>query len=263
MEVVYKFRDWGNKYHKKILTDNEIYLAPPNKINDPFDCRINENFSLLSEKEFEQYIDDQINLLNLKNLDSVRIKIKNRYTNQDKLKKEYNVHCKNIGVFSCCHDTKEDKGWQNILLWSHYSNEHKGFCVVFWKEKLFKYLTIHGEVKYGKYPKLKPLAPVEKNKKKIIKNFIALLSTKEKRWKYEHEYRYIKINTKNNSETGFHKEERIIKLSNDCFVGVFLGLNIPKNHEKEILVLCRQKNITVFKTKMNPFDFTLTNEQII
>lgn len=262
MDIVYKFRDWSNKNHQKILTNNMIYLAPPNKINDPFDCHINENFSLLSEKEFERYIDDQISYFQLMNSDKVRERIKNKYTTQEKLQNDYVVNCKNIGIFSCCQDSKTEKAWQNILLWSHYSNEHKGFCVAFWKQELFKYFTTQGKIKYGNYPKLKPYVPIKKNKKKIVKNLITLISTKEKRWQYEREYRFIKINTDISSEIGLTKENRIINVSNDCFAGVFLGANISPRHEREIFVLCNQKKIPVFKIIPKPFDFSLTNERI-
>lgn len=267
MKVVYKFRDWKNKYHRKILTENEIYLAPPNKINDPFDCRINEDFSLLSEKEIEQYVDDQLCFYNLDNTPTNRNKIKKKYINPENLtknnKKTYKEQCKNIGIFSCCQDINGCMGWENILLWSHYSNEHKGFCVVFWKEKLNDYINTHGDIKYRNYPKLKPLAPIEKNRKKIIKNYKTLLSTKEKRWKYENEYRYIKIYTKNkNYSTGFENKDRIINLSDDCIAGVFLGVHIHPKHKKEILILCNQKGIPLFQTSMNQFDFTLRKERI-
>ena len=40
---------------KSIIQDNILYLASPKDFNDPFDCRINSNFSLLSPEEGEEY----------------------------------------------------------------------------------------------------------------------------------------------------------------------------------------------------------------
>jgi hypothetical protein len=48
-QVVYKYRDWNNPFHKNILLHNEIYLASPKDFNDPFDCRIPMNFQNMSE----------------------------------------------------------------------------------------------------------------------------------------------------------------------------------------------------------------------
>ena len=50
-KIVYKYRDWSNPFHKRILLGNEIYLTPPNKFNDPFDCRINQNFYQMTTAE--------------------------------------------------------------------------------------------------------------------------------------------------------------------------------------------------------------------
>ena len=38
-KTVYKYRDWKNEYHRKILLHQEIYIPSPSKFNDPFDCR--------------------------------------------------------------------------------------------------------------------------------------------------------------------------------------------------------------------------------
>ena len=38
--ILYKYRDWGNPYNKKLLTDNEVYFASPREFNDPLDCAI-------------------------------------------------------------------------------------------------------------------------------------------------------------------------------------------------------------------------------
>ena len=58
LKIVYKYRDWKNPFHKKILQENEIYLAAPKDFNDQFDCRISSNFSLLTPKEQNDYIND-------------------------------------------------------------------------------------------------------------------------------------------------------------------------------------------------------------
>ena len=56
--IIYKYRDWKDEYHKNILLKNQIYLASPKDLNDPFDCRINANFTLLTPKEEDSYIND-------------------------------------------------------------------------------------------------------------------------------------------------------------------------------------------------------------
>ena len=38
--ILYKYRDWSNIYHKKIITENQIFLSSQNGFNDPFDATI-------------------------------------------------------------------------------------------------------------------------------------------------------------------------------------------------------------------------------
>src|SRR5688572_1849281 len=38
-QIVYKFRTWEEGNHKKIITNNELWLSHPFKLNDPFDVR--------------------------------------------------------------------------------------------------------------------------------------------------------------------------------------------------------------------------------
>ena len=57
-EKIFKYRDWTNSFHQKILTENEVFMSSPKLFNDPFDCRITTNFSLLDTSEKKKaYVD--------------------------------------------------------------------------------------------------------------------------------------------------------------------------------------------------------------
>ena len=269
--MLYKFRDWGNKDHKKLLTKNQIFFAQPSSFNDPFDCHIDDNFSILSESEIENYIDEQIDFHDLENTSDVRQEFRHRISNYDFLNKRTNenfkIQDKNFGVFTCNQDTENQIGWQNILMWSHYANSHKGFCIAFDKEKTIKWLKIKnitgGPVNYGKYPEIKPVVPIAANKKKTNRSFVDIVSNKAANWDYEDEYRFVKINIKNNSDIGLSTKDRIEELSADCIVEVTLGLDISSKHEKKIAKECRQRGIPLYKAKKIPFQFGISRVQIL
>ncbi len=42
--IIYKYRNWKDDYHKNLLIKKELFMAPPSWLNDPFDCRIYENY---------------------------------------------------------------------------------------------------------------------------------------------------------------------------------------------------------------------------
>ena len=56
--ILYKYRRWDDLYHKRILENNELYLSSPKHFNDPFDCRIPEDYYLLNNDDLKnQYIE--------------------------------------------------------------------------------------------------------------------------------------------------------------------------------------------------------------
>ena len=43
--LLYKYRDWSCEFHKKIITENEIWFAHPKTLNDDFDIRLPYKFN--------------------------------------------------------------------------------------------------------------------------------------------------------------------------------------------------------------------------
>ena len=143
-EIVYKFRNWKDKNHVNFLALGEIYLASPDEINDPFDCRIPNDISLLNtEDKLARYIDkilfrrysdaerlgEQIKALRNKLIQELR---DNSDQYQARLEALYartgNQH---LGIYST------SLIWDSIQMWSYYSENHSGFCVGLDGERLF------------------------------------------------------------------------------------------------------------------------------
>lgn len=59
-KVLYKYRDWKNRFHRRITKNNEIYFASPKDFNDPFDCRIAPDITLLNEEGIKKLIDKTV-----------------------------------------------------------------------------------------------------------------------------------------------------------------------------------------------------------
>jgi len=38
--ILYKYRDWDNEFHKRIITNQEIYFSSADQLNDPYDCAL-------------------------------------------------------------------------------------------------------------------------------------------------------------------------------------------------------------------------------
>lgn len=192
-KILYKYRDWCNEYHRKVLFDFEIFLASASKFNDPYEGNIpfeydpteltKENIFLKlysiakhnhpdweeSEIHFEAYNAQQKDLINdPDHLNMVRENVKS------------NIEAE-FGIFSLTKDSN------NFLMWSHYANSHKGFCVGFNSQILFDTIECAiGPVTYSnKIPKFCLSEPID-----VFT--VKLLGTKGTFWEYEQEYRIIK-----------------------------------------------------------------------
>jgi hypothetical protein len=266
-EIIYKYRNWTEEYHKDILIKNNLFMASPDYFNDPFDCRIPINYTLLDTPEkIEKYVvsfverHKQLFLSRRIDLQEEINRMTIDYTNNiEQIQSNYekilfagqNQH---YGVLSL------SKRWDSILMWAHYAQNHRGFCVGFWEEKLRESRKFDkgGPVSYNpenEYPQIHPLT--EDNEDKMVDKFKET-HTKAFDWKYEEEYRinklfYPEIPT---------NEDRIITIPDDFFAEITIGLMMPNEHKNEIIELARRKNIRVYQAKRIPFKFVIDREEI-
>lgn len=139
--MLYKFRDWNCTFHKKVLTNQELFFSSMRGFNDPFDSDIRINYEDLSITDQLLLIKRRIEEENLglspfqKVAEIYRRHNDSAFGDIEKLKEHYENVVKpsneaEIGILSLT-GTKD-----NHLLWSHYANKHEGFCVGFDKEKI-------------------------------------------------------------------------------------------------------------------------------
>jgi hypothetical protein len=253
-EIIYKYRDWDNPYHRSVLIHNELFFSSPKDFNDPFDCRISENFNILDSKEkIHQYYDRSLRknqeLKYSYDIKTMMNDFEKRFEKKEMLQEEFDkltfdAQDKYYGIY--CFSTV----WNNIVMWSHYAGNHKGICIGFYQNKIseLKGLLIRGPVIYDKYPDIDPLHEDE------IKKLLYTIHYKSKFWKYESEYRI---------STSFYPEvpansDRIISFSDNCIAEIILGLNISEINEREVIKLCRNKKIPVYRAVKIPQKFEIT-----
>jgi hypothetical protein len=256
-EKVFKFRDWVNPYHKKLL-EGEIYLSSPLDFNDPFDCNIQiaydnlQNNPQMQLEYFTSYVNRSKPLLKPKQklIEVQRLIAEGRYNDNEWIQQheqKTRLMYGNIYGVYCLSKTK-----QNILLWSHYANSHKGFCVGF-NPKQFFFECLNSEmggrdvVYSSDYPVIDP-------RENVLQQLYRTIYTKSIDWKYEEEYRLRKINAARQS----------IQVSMDCINEINLGCEMPDEHKKEILdfVAYKLPNVKIFQAKILRKKFEITFEQI-
>ncbi len=253
--TIYKFRTWSNLFHQKALTHNQLFYASPADINDPFDFKINIDYSLLDsgakrEKYVTQLVSETLETIIRKGISPAQKKEELLYRllfDRDRMQDEFNQTANlwtnnRFGVISF------SLRWDSILLWSHYAENHKGFCIGYNKQKLTNsnLFDTAGPVNYiDSYPRLDPLN-IDKENEAFTKTY-----SKASDWEYEKEFRLTKLWP--NIDPSI--KERTIEVQNDYAEEIILGMNISQEHEKAIREIAKQKGIKVYKigSKRNSF----------
>jgi len=262
-EIAYKFRLWKNRQNEdcindqKILKKKEIYFTSPNKFNDPFDCRVRPRYELLTKKE-------------ALDICKKHIKKQNPHMNREKLRKEARrwerlglykdtQHMemvfeeymdRHFGIFSLAGNN------QNLLLWSHYTDSHRGFCVGISMLKLIEFtkslfyfdrtMIDWCKVQYPSDDAIPILHPCKIPDEELVKK---TMTYKSKDWSYEDEYRFILMTGTNKSIT---IQEAIIE-------SITLGSKMPSDHKEEILGILKSwtSKPKLYEAKMKSDKFGL------
>lgn len=172
-QQLYKYRTIDSI--KQLLDNHKIYFSSCQEFNDPFESAIN----ILSDYTPQQYYESFI-------FGGMTPEVSKELTKQIVcgiidgeilLKQLTRKVISSVGYF--CMTTKPD----NILMWAHYADSHKGVCLKFdILEDLDTFLV--------------PV-PVDYNEQYINFNMLnsdllSVLRRKSPEWKYEDEYRIIK-----------------------------------------------------------------------
>lgn len=232
-KILYKYRDWDNDNHKKIIFENTVYLASPSGFEDIYDCNVPEIFPSKGEL-FSMFLnkskkDFPYNTIQQHAEYAVYWSLNSPMANPselEKLVKEFNKTFNDcFGVLSVTEDPK------NELMWEKYGASNTGLCVGFDPVKLFEIVGGGGEVQYA--DELPIIDFIDDNfETRHIKNILY----KEKKWEFEKEYRLHKMWNRNISNI-----ERNLKLLYDCIVEVILGAEMTDKNKNEIYELVKSK----------------------
>jgi len=246
-DILYKYRVWEDVNHKNSIIGNELFYASSDLLNDPFDASLpfQYDFSILSKDSIiEKLIESgRKNWLGLSK-EQLITKATMRFEEVEvdfggdwnelylDFKKKVN---ESIGIISLT--SKND----NLLMWSHYANSHKGFCIGYDKIELFKQTQgVLGKVSYAEEFPILPF--LSEN----VADLIDLIMTKSKHWEYEDEYRIIKSDA---------PRKKIILRDNSIKEIVF-GCKMEKTSKEEIIAIALAKFPTI-----KFYDCVLDNKQ--
>lgn len=235
-EVLYKYRSWENPYHKRLLTDNEIFFAKPSAFNDPFDCQICPSLNTSSAGAMRRAISKS----SLQAYPEMPRRERDRCVTkrvlelrdpaeQSRIKKEWQQRIdEEVGIFSLTENQN------SLVMWAHYANSHRGLCIGFRAEclkvvstrlskgdGLSRYLL---RVRYvDDYPVIDLFDP----KRIPGTSLIPVLATKAQDWSYEEEYRLMVTRPPGNRNYTLQNDDRRCVLGSETIVSVTMGCRMP------------------------------------
>lgn len=257
--ILYKYRTWKDEHHKNLLIKNELFLSPPSLLNDPFDCRIYENYTemLQTDEQKEKFISESLernsnyfkeNKISIENArkiitervaDTLHFQVRSEVIGNQ-------IDDKRIGI-ACL-----SENWNSILMWSHYANDHKGYCIGF-DEKWIRFSQNFAKIKRVEYSNLYPEAKsLNKNELTYEQKYFY----KSLDWKYEEEIRLMNIYKDEENQN------RVETLENKYIKEVIIGLNTSKKDKEEIISIAKDKNIEVWQTIKAEFEFKIDRFKI-
>ncbi|MDY1046982.1 DUF2971 domain-containing protein [Pseudomonas coleopterorum] len=178
---LYKYQS-VTEYSLKSLVERTVWMSSPASFNDPFDCAIN-----LDRKKLEESVAHAVSLLTKNDGDLVD-ECTNLATPENEvayavLRTSLAAQMATIGVLCLTESPSE------ILMWSHYAQYHKGFCIEYRVDEGSLLESMARPVRYTEiYPSLSlKNLPVDADE-----NFIDIcVHTKASQWSYEREWRVM------------------------------------------------------------------------
>ena len=153
VKYLYKYRSMDSRGLKDIFYLRKVYFTDPTAFNDPFDCnpKLCCNWGSLKKELHlrELAIDFFPNERN--KAKKFASNNKHKLGSHDFMKSIFDKLIRSIGIY-CLSEKKND-----LLMWAHYSDNHKGLCIefdaskkntLFWEALEVDYKEKYPEVNY-------------------------------------------------------------------------------------------------------------------
>ncbi|TDS07593.1 DUF2971 domain-containing protein [Sphingobacterium paludis] len=227
--TVYKYRTWEDTYHKRFITEKEVFLASPNTFEDQLDCHNPTRFDLLKDNQIYEYYFLDSKRINSKFTRQQHREFARSHTKRAPFKNKFRLaewqnhfdeqYFKRTGILSLT------ENWNNDKMWEKYADNGNGICIGYKTSELFKYLGGGGPVHYmDKLPIIYPL-PFTSDEAALFQRVYC----KTSQWSFEEEYR-----TKMYWNFEASTEDRRIILPTNCFQTIILGDNLSAEAIHEI-----------------------------
>lgn len=271
---LFKYISFGEKGYS-ILQKDKILLKTPDEFNDPFDCSL--TYVIDPPRDVSRYIDTFKDILSeseieeLKKSDKFIFDLLKRITEKDpNIKKDQITQFVEMidkfekgernkmasmfssGLKSGLYITCFSESKNSILMWSHYADCHRGFCIEYDFSSLDFYDTttrllypiIYTGSLFDATEYLRPAFEGGAHNNLMV-TYAAI--TKSTEWCYEKEWRHVfPLGPSNDPQLSVPKPKAI-----------YLGAKVSNGDKENIIKLATERGIKVYQMAMKASEFKL------
>lgn len=259
---LYKYRSLSGKENenriKEIFEDHKVWFSKHEDFNDPFEFHFILSFDASTYEKIEAYA--RILQKRDSNLTSDFAKAKAtsdilsmgkkglRKWEENRLKAIKEFLNKEIGVFSLT----EHK--DNILMWSHYADKHKGICIEFSPTVDNEHVDFFSQAQKVVYPEKNDFPTINFYMTDTLELPKRSVLTKAIHWKYEGEWRILDV------KKGPGKKS----IPEGIISSVILGCRIRDDDRKLVIELAYAypSSVAVFESHIKPGYYELEFSKI-
>ncbi len=258
---LYKYKsidDNHPEYSSRIFTHNELYFCSVKDFNDPFDCMYQVEWHGSPEEERNyllRLLDKFDPSRNRREDDALISKGKELFADPVLRKIAQVVNRQEIESWGvCCLSAVPP---HEILMWSHYADHHRGFCLEFSNELSQPFAVRRKPEDRDKQPEVLAPFKVKYDEEYPVLNCIRdqpmamakkAIFRKAKSWEYEKEWRMVDINGQGS-----------LQFPSQCLTGVIFGCKMSEEHKELIRSWCtnRQPAITYYQARQSADSYRL------
>lgn len=239
MQYLYKYTPHNTDYKYDVITKSQLWFSKIENFNDPIDSRLDYR-QKYNKNEIKKYWENFSKDKLVHSLEKTLEIYGNNNSFIDQQNRVFSELKAKLGVL--CFSANPT----NILMWSHYANNHKGIVYEFELDLFSNRMTssfegVNYKVEYpedNNYELLSYTLIGEERKKQFVKE----LTIKAKDWAYEEEYRMIDIEKSGNKN--FNKSS---------LASIIFGVKTNKCEIEAIKELCAQNGLNHVKFKKAEF----------
>ena len=172
------------------------------------------------------------------------------------------------GLNNCMNEIKDSirvvclsEVYNSMLMWSHYAQNHKGFCIEYeFDESNTFYKHLHPIIYTKERYTTSKRDMSNTNGKWIYKT----ICRKSDVWSYEKEWRIVTVNFNKvmPDKLKYPNGKYVLDLKENI-KAFYLGAKIEKKYKEEIIWFAKQNNVEVYQMNLSPDSYDLITKRMI